>query len=233
MTDLNSLTDDELDTLRVAVLTEQERRQILATIPAQVDDLTRRYQLATGRVDGDDWRQPTSALDAYQLDAIVTHKGRSFQSLIPANVWEPGDPADPQAYRWWRDLDAPEHGDEWTPGRDCAVGDEVTYSGTRYRCLQAHTAQPGWEPPNTPALWEALGVAPDPAPAEPDPEPTPEPEPGPEPQPATPAWDPVSHPYKVGDEVTYDGKTYRARQAHTSQAVWTPTAVPSLWEPVA
>jgi hypothetical protein len=35
--------------------------------------------------------------------------------------------------------------------------------------------------------------------------------------------------YKVNDEVTYQGNTYRCRQAHTSQAAWTPTAVPALW----
>jgi hypothetical protein len=35
------------------------------------------------------------------------------------------------------------------------VGATVTYNGTRYRCLQAHTAITGWEPPNVPALWTA------------------------------------------------------------------------------
>ena len=33
------------------------------------------------------------------------------------------------------------------------VGDQVTYGGATYRCRQAHTAIPGWEPPNVPALW--------------------------------------------------------------------------------
>ncbi|MFD0540014.1 carbohydrate-binding protein [Actinomadura luteofluorescens] len=32
----------------------------------------------------------------------------------------------------------------------------VTYDGASYRCLQAHTAQPGWTPPNVPALWERV-----------------------------------------------------------------------------
>ncbi len=30
---------------------------------------------------------------------------------------------------------------------------EVVYNGIRYQCRQAHTSQPGWEPPNVPALW--------------------------------------------------------------------------------
>ena len=28
-----------------------------------------------------------------------------------------------------------------------------TYNGVTYQCRQAHTAIPGWEPPNVPALW--------------------------------------------------------------------------------
>ncbi|WP_328972307.1 M20/M25/M40 family metallo-hydrolase [Streptomyces sp. NBC_00239] len=41
----------------------------------------------------------------------------------------------------------------WRLGGTYAVGDVVTYDGVRYRCIQAHTAYPGWEPPNVPALW--------------------------------------------------------------------------------
>ena len=33
------------------------------------------------------------------------------------------------------------------------VGDLVTYSGTVYRCLQAHTSQAGWTPPAVASLW--------------------------------------------------------------------------------
>ncbi|MCX4388362.1 dioxygenase [Micromonospora peucetia] len=44
-------------------------------------------------------------------------------------------------------------GGTWAPGTVYPAGARVTYGGVGYRCLQAHTAQPGWEPPNTPALW--------------------------------------------------------------------------------
>lgn len=48
------------------------------------------------------------------------------------------------------------------------------------------------------------------------------------PPPPTSAWTfPVA--YKIGDRVTYQGSTYECRQAHTSQAGWTPVAVPALW----
>ncbi|WP_420713242.1 carbohydrate-binding protein [Streptomyces sp. Tu 6176] len=32
----------------------------------------------------------------------------------------------------------------------------MTYNGVSYRCLQGHTAYPGWEPPNVPALWQPV-----------------------------------------------------------------------------
>ncbi|MFI8929705.1 carbohydrate-binding protein [Streptomyces sp. NPDC053474] len=42
----------------------------------------------------------------------------------------------------------------WAAGSVYAAGDTVTYGGETFRCLQPHQAQEGWEPPNTPALWE-------------------------------------------------------------------------------
>lgn len=42
---------------------------------------------------------------------------------------------------------------EWASGTDYTAGYKVQYGGKLWRCLQAHTAQAGWEPENTPALW--------------------------------------------------------------------------------
>ncbi|QKV77291.1 lytic polysaccharide monooxygenase [Amycolatopsis sp. Hca4] len=42
----------------------------------------------------------------------------------------------------------------WSTGTAYKVGDVVTYNGVSYRCIQPHTAIAGWEPPNTPALWQ-------------------------------------------------------------------------------
>ena len=36
--------------------------------------------------------------------------------------------------------------------------------------------------------------------------------------------------YAVNDNVTYDGKTYKAIQAHTSLPGWEPPNVPALWQ---
>ncbi|MFI6480067.1 M4 family metallopeptidase [Nonomuraea sp. NPDC050663] len=47
-------------------------------------------------------------------------------------------------------------GTTWQPWTAYAVGAQVSYNGVNYRCLQGHTSLPGWEPPNTPALWQRL-----------------------------------------------------------------------------
>ncbi|HEY3470259.1 MAG TPA: lytic polysaccharide monooxygenase [Amycolatopsis sp.] len=48
----------------------------------------------------------------------------------------------------------PPSGGTWSAGTAYKAGDIVTYGGATYRCLQPHTAIAGWEPPNTPALWQ-------------------------------------------------------------------------------
>lgn len=37
-----------------------------------------------------------------------------------------------------------------------AVGDVVSYAGGEYRCIQAHTSQPNWDPVTVPALWSPI-----------------------------------------------------------------------------
>jgi chitinase len=49
---------------------------------------------------------------------------------------------------------APSTGTTWVAGHAYKVGDQVTYSGIGYTCLQAHTSMTGWEPPIVPALWQ-------------------------------------------------------------------------------
>ena len=46
----------------------------------------------------------------------------------------------------------------WAVGKAYAVSDRVQYSGTLYKCVQAHTSQADWTPDATPALWVAVSV---------------------------------------------------------------------------
>ena len=41
----------------------------------------------------------------------------------------------------------------WATGASYNVGDVVTYNGSTYVCIQAHTSEPGWTPDAVPALW--------------------------------------------------------------------------------
>ncbi|GLY47750.1 alpha-lytic protease prodomain-containing protein [Lentzea sp. NBRC 102530] len=50
----------------------------------------------------------------------------------------------------------PPGGGSWAPYTTYATGAQVTYDGATYRVIQPHTSVPGWEPPNTPALWQRL-----------------------------------------------------------------------------
>ena len=47
----------------------------------------------------------------------------------------------------------------WATWTAYSVGQLVTYSGTTYQCVQAHTSEPGWTPDAVAALWEPTPCA--------------------------------------------------------------------------
>ncbi|HLJ87233.1 MAG TPA: carbohydrate-binding protein [Candidatus Angelobacter sp.] len=49
----------------------------------------------------------------------------------------------------------------WQPNTTYATGALVTFNGQEYQCIQGHTSQVGWEPPNVPALWQLVAGAAD------------------------------------------------------------------------
>ena len=55
-------------------------------------------------------------------------------------------------------LEAVELFPAWAADRVCSVGERLCYDGKLYRCVQAHTSQIGWEPPNVPALWTEVSL---------------------------------------------------------------------------
>ena len=121
----------------------------------------------------------------------------------------------------------------WAAGVAYKVGDQVTYNGSTYQCLQAHTSQVGWEPPNVPALWQLVssGATPTPVPPTATPKPTtagptatpapptatPKPTSTPAPT-ATPVSGGCTAPaynnasvYTNGMQVSYNGHTWQAK----------------------
>lgn len=84
---------------------------------------------------------------------MVMHEGSMFiaiQAHTTQTGWEPGTATQALFRRVKQEGDT-----AWQPDTDYAAGEEVTYDGIAYTCVQAHTSQAGWEPPNVPALWAA------------------------------------------------------------------------------
>jgi hypothetical protein len=91
---------------------------------------------------------------AYAVGDVVEFGGSLWevrQAHTSQADWEPPDVL--ALFQRFRGAEDPDVTPEWAPATPYAVDDLVTYGGTTYRCLQAHTSQPGWEPPNVPALW--------------------------------------------------------------------------------
>ena len=154
--DLATLTDDELDALRRQVLTEQERRRILAAAPQQAEQIARQWADASGRHEGDEWRQPVGAFDAYPQGAVVAHNGKMWESTTPANVWEPG-------VSGWREQASidPDTGEQTAPewrqpvgGHDAyRKGDRVTWKGSVWESVIDGNV---WTPDAYPQGWRKI-----------------------------------------------------------------------------
>ena len=46
----------------------------------------------------------------------------------------------------------------WAADTSYELGVRVRYGDKLYKCVQAHTSQSGWEPPNVPALWTEVAM---------------------------------------------------------------------------
>lgn len=108
-------------------------------------------------------------------------------------------------------LKMPDYFPEWDgDGHAYAVGDRVTYEGTLYKVLQAHTSQSTWTPTDAPSLFAKVLTST-----------TSEPLPWEQPD--------STNPYMTGDRVTYNGKVY---ESTVDKNVWAPDAYPQGWKEV-
>ena len=117
----------------------------------------------------------------------------------------------------------------WAEGQTYNAGSKVTYNGRGYEALVTHTAWPGtnWNPAATPSLWKDLGAC-DGTPTPTSPPPTSSSPTSPPPGGGgncAPAWE-ATKVYVGGNEVSYNGRNYRARwwtqgQAPGTNEVWT------------
>jgi hypothetical protein len=95
---------------------------------------------------------------------------------------------------------------EWIPNEKVDLGWKRMYNGVQYECIQAHMTLENWTPTATlGTLWKSLA-------------------------PVTAEWT-IGVAYKVNDIVTYQSKTYKCLQAHTSISTWNPVAtINVLWK---
>ena len=123
--------------------------------------LNREYLAISGVISGGEWRQPLGAHDAYPSGWVVEHSGKTWLSLTPGNVWEPG------VSGWREQVAAPNPGEDGeTPETPAPTwiqptgahdsyneGDKVTFNGAAYQSLiNANT----WSPADYPAGWQKL-----------------------------------------------------------------------------
>ena len=55
-------------------------------------------------------------------------------------------------------LEAVELFPAWAADTAYTADERIRYDGILYKCVQAHTSQIGWEPPNVPALWTPVSL---------------------------------------------------------------------------
>lgn len=158
LTDAAAWPDEDLSALRVAVLTEQERRQTLASYPSMQAALyasARRADPAvTAPTDGQPYVEPTGYQDAYPAGTTVTYDGHTYRASQDGAWMQP----DLENSGWVRidpDADgtvpwvAPHAGEEY------AIGALVTYQGHTWR--NDLGGPNGFTPGTTGSGWTDLG----------------------------------------------------------------------------
>ena len=95
----------------------------------------------------------------------------------------------------------------WQPNESVEAHVDIrNFQGQLYECIQSHTTQSDWYPPNVPALWvlkRESGVI------------------------AEWVQPPAENPYMIGDKVLFEGSVY---ESLINNNVWSPSAYPAGWE---
>lgn len=210
--DVRTMSDAELTDLLAVVSYELDRRRTVVETTDRVGDLISRYEQAVVSKPAVEW-EPGKVIGPGErvIEGGVewVNKARAWLSAPPSLY--------PMGYQ--RTV-PPQNVTPFVAGQNVAVGNLRRFQGGIYQCLQAHTTSTEWTPDVAVSLWTYISVAPETGP-----------EPEPEPPAAAPAWA-SGVAYTVGQLVTYNGKTYRIGQPHTSAGHWLPPDLPALYTPV-
>lgn len=158
MTPETGMTDEEIAELEKQREAAREARLALFKALRKRMDAGLRYAVANDGVTDEELLTMSAATPEWKpgmtlaVGDTVMHGGSMFvviQSHTTQADWITGT-ATQSLYRRVQ----PEGSTEWQPDTDYATGAECTYEGSAYTCLQGHTSQAGWEPPNVPSLWK-------------------------------------------------------------------------------
>ncbi len=109
-------------------------------------------------------------------------------------------------------LEAVELFPAWAADTVYALDVRVRCGGKLYKCVQAHTSQESWEPPNVPALWTEVA------------------KPG-----EIPVWKQptgAQDAYMAGDKVWYPERGTTVYVSLLDSNIWSPGQYPQGWEKV-
>lgn len=154
--DLSSWSLQDLDNLEQRISRERDKRTAEESAMSSIDKVVKDLATVSGRDLSDfaHWVQPTGAHDSYPVQSIVAHGGKSWESLLSANVWEPG-------VSGWAEKAPEEHPPEepftpeWvqpTGAHDAyQIGDSVMFEGQMYTSTINNNT---WSPTDHPDGWQ-------------------------------------------------------------------------------
>lgn len=129
------------------------------SVGAEVEITPETIELATAGAtitevsNGTEWRSGVRVTAGMEQ----TYKGINYECIqghVTLSNWTP----DITPALWKVKQTDPQPGEvlPWVAGEAIRTGDKRTYAGSTYECVQGHTTQAGWEPPNLPALWKKV-----------------------------------------------------------------------------
>ena len=131
--------------LREQLAQEQQKSEASAAIAEAYIHLNQQ-----AHEDGQNWVQPTGVHDAYTNGITVKHDGKTWESIVFANVWAPG-------VSGWREVVSEGGIAAWVQptGSHDAYNkeDRVSFNGSNYESLIDGNV---WSPSEYPAAWKIV-----------------------------------------------------------------------------
>lgn len=134
LTQVHSLSDEQLEELRHATLSAQSLRRQLDVSPEKITQAARKYQESAGIKDGGPWEYPASPLLLPMKGSKRTHSGAMWRSQLDFNSFEPG-------VKGWTLQENGDADDEGAGESDDPSGDDSSPGSTWWEQLSSQLEQ--------------------------------------------------------------------------------------------